>query len=246
MITAAALKTIASSQIARSMLDTPRTFVIVPIGAPAQVPDGWTVSRALSFASYAQLQNALASGAIPHGIDAILYDNEMWLHTPTAEQRDPALYMAMAAEAVHAKGLKFIAAPAVNLVNVGGAGTGSPYDRYIARGLPAAAAAHADIVDIQAQRAEGSTEQFASFVRNAVAQARAANPTATVLVGISTNPSGVTISASQLDAAAQAVVTLADGFWLNIPSPGPFCPGCGPARPDLALAVLATLTGKAG
>jgi hypothetical protein len=46
------------------------------------------------------------------------------------------------------------------------------------------------------------------------------------------------VDAGQVVAAIRAVRPVIDGFWLNIPGPGPRCPTCNPIRPDIAVDTL--------
>src|SRR5262249_2736068 len=112
------------------------------------------------------------------------------------------------------------------------------FDTYLRLGIAADAARYADVFDIQAQRAERSTELYTTFVRQAAAQAREANPKVVVLAGISTNPNGQHVTADDLLRAIAATRDVVDGYWLNIPRPGPHCPRCNDYRPDIAIDVL--------
>jgi hypothetical protein len=112
---------------------------------------------------------------------------------------------------------------------------------YLKLRLAAQAAQAADVVDIQAQSLERSTPAYVDFVRKAAAQARGAKPGVIVLAGISSNPTGPQVTAAQLSRAMIAVRPYVDGYWMNIPSPGPSCPRCNPARPDLAIAAIRSL-----
>ena len=55
-----------------------------------------------------------------------------------------------------------------------------------------------------------------------------------VLDGISTNPMGKRVSSQQVFQAVQSVKSVVDGFWLNIPQAGKYCPTCGEAQPQVA------------
>ena len=181
---------------------------------------------------------------IPAGTTALLYDDEHWPLTPAAQQLDPAKYEAQALQWAHGQGMVLIATPAPDLADVldpGGSGTAD--ERFLALDVIAAVARNADVVDIQAQGLEGST-LFAQFVTTAARQARAANPHVKVLAGISTNPSGRTISARTFAADADAVRGVVDGYWLNIPSASRACPRCGTARPAVAVPWLESLLGR--
>ena len=90
----------------------------------------------------------------------------------------------------------------------------------------------------QAQSLERSTSTYAAFVRDAAAQARAANPRVTILAGLSTNPPGAEVTSQQLTDAIHATRGTVEGYWLNIPGRGPRCPTCNPPRPDVGRAAL--------
>jgi hypothetical protein len=196
-----------------------------------------------SFTSFTSMRSAINNGRLDPSIRAVLYDNEDWQFTPSREKADPAGYIARAASLAHANQLMFISAPAVNLASTTASGSGQRYDAYLTQNLAASAAKNADVMVIQAQGSERSVPTYASFVQRAAAQARAANPGVTVLAGVSTNPSGPPVDAPQLASAIQSIRGSVNGFWLNIPEPGSFCPGCGNARPDLGIDVLHRLVG---
>lgn len=183
----------------------------------------------------------LRPAGFARGAAAVLYDDEDWSLTPKAQQRNPGEYEAEGYRLARARGVVFIAAPAMDLVRVlDPAGTGTVAQRFLSLDLIGQAAKDADIVDIQAQGLEGSA-QYTSFVIAAARQARAANPGVKVLAGLSTNPSGRAIAASVLTADAESVRGSVDGYWLNIPSSGTACPSCGTARPKAAVPWLEQL-----
>ena len=95
-----------------------------------------------------------------------------------------------------------------------------------------------DVLEIQGQSLERSTSTYAEFVREAAAQARAANPRVAILAGLSTNPPGAPVTSQQLTAAIHATRGIVDGYWLNIPGRGPRCPTCNSPRPDVGRAAL--------
>jgi hypothetical protein len=83
-------------------------------------------------------------------------------------------YLKQAADLVHARGLLFFTAPAVDLVTVLAPEDDRKHqdETYLRLGLAADAARYADVFDIQSQRFERDTELYAEFVRAAAAQAR--------------------------------------------------------------------------
>lgn len=210
----------------------------------AQLPLATKVDR---FTSYAAMQQAFSTNAIPAGVGAVMYDNEAWSFTPANEKASPVQFAAQAEALVHAHGLKFIFTPATNLATLGlaSAASSDKYQRFVAAGLPGGSAKVSDIYDIQSQQAE-ATPEFETFVRAAVAQARAANPHATVLIGIGPNPSGRTVSAQDVLDAYQATHAMVDGYWLNMPAGTAQCPQCGAAEPQVAVSFLQMLGASLG
>jgi hypothetical protein len=169
----------------------------------------------------------------------VVYDPEAWTLTPRGEQLDPAGAAARAAAAARARGLQFIAAPALNLTTVLAPGSSLPrWQSFLELGLAARFAEHADVLELQAQSLERDAASFANFVAAAAHQARRVSPGTALLAGVSTNPPGAGVDAAQLVAAIRSVRGLVDGFWLNVPRPGVRCPTCNPARPDIAVQTL--------
>jgi hypothetical protein len=212
--------------------------------APAAPPVSGAL-RTVSFASYQAMKRQLAGPGLPAGTTAVIYDNEHWRFTPVGEQRDPAKYEELAAKLAHAHHLLFIAAPAVDLTDVLAPRQSDHYGAYMRLGLAASAARYADVIDIQAQGSETSLPTFTAFVRAAAAQARHASRHVIVLAGISTSPSGQHVSSAQFTAAYNAVRPDVNGYWLNIPSHGPACPGCGTPQPGVAVPLLRMLARSA-
>lgn len=208
------------------------------LGAGQDPLPGLGAVPVLTAGSVARLQDAITSHQLPNGTHAMLYDPEAWPFTPAAQQREPALATARAAELAHRHGLRLIVAPALSLTNVLAPGQAPRWRRFLGLGLAAALAPHADMIELQAQSLERDTATYTEFVRAAAQQARAANPRVSVLAGLSTNPPGAPVSGRQLVAAVQATRGLVDGYWLNIPRPGKHCPACNPPRPRLGAALL--------
>jgi hypothetical protein len=210
-----------------------------------EVPPNWNAVHILSCKSLDDIRNALAPGAAPPGVKGILYDYEKWKFTPEGEQRSPAASVKQVAEAVHARGLLFLAAPAVDLVPV----LAPDSDRirqdetYLRLGLAADGARYADVFDIQAQRFERDAARYARFVREAAAQAKWANPKVVVLAGLSTQPGGQSVTADDIFRAIHATRNIVDGYWFNIPKPSAYSPRVTEFRPDIAIEVLRHLAG---
>ncbi len=149
------------------------------------------------------------------------------------------------ADLVHARGLMFLTAPAVDLVTIlaPDGDRKRQDDTYLRLGLSADAARYADVVDVQSQRFERDTERYARFVREAAAQAREANPKVLVLAGVSTQPSGQHVTADDILRAIDATSEFVDGYWFNIPDPSEYSPAVTEFRPDIAVDVLPSARG---
>lgn len=206
------------------------------------IPPSWNAVPIFPFHSYRAIRDAFAQGTLPPGVKGILYDYEKWSFTPEEEKRNPAYYVKKAADLVHAHGLLFLTAPAVNLVTVlAPEGRNQLLETYLRLGIAADAARYADVFDIQAQRAERSPARYADFVRQAAAQARQANPNVLVLAGISTNPLGRHVTADDILRAIAATRDTVDGYWFNIPTRNAYSPLTVDYRPDMAIEVLRRL-----
>jgi hypothetical protein len=227
------------------LLDGARPFVIS--GAPlGDVPASWQAVPLRSFKSFDEIRNALETDAVGPGVRGVMYDYESWRFTPAEEQQDPASYLKQAADLVHAQGLLFFTAPAVDLVTVlaPGGDRKRQDETYLRLGLAADAARYADVFDIQSQRFERDTELYAKFVRAAAAQARQANPKVTVLAGVSTQPGGQHVTADDILRAIEATRDIVDGYCFNIPGPSAYSPAVTEFRPDIAVDVLRRLAGR--
>jgi hypothetical protein len=201
--------------------------------------------RTVTFTSYQTMEKRLSGPGLPAGTAAVLYDNEAWSLTPAAEQRDPAKYEELAAKLAHAHHLLLVSTPAVDLTDVLAPTESDHFAAYLRLGLAASAARYADAIDIQAQGSETNLSRFSSFVKEAAAQARAANRRVIVLAGISTNPSGQHVSSAQFTSAYNGVRAYVNGYWLNIPAQGTACPKCGTPQPKVAVPVLQMLARSA-
>ena len=234
------------SNLVTYFFDNPGTYLIVHSGkakVDAAIPKATRVER---FTSYATLQAAVSQGSLMPGVSALMYDNEAWSFTPPSEQSNPMQYAAQAETLAHQHHLKIIFAPAANLAELGAAANGAmdKYGNYLAQHL-ATGSRVSDVFDIQSQQAEG-TPQFASFVDQAVGQARDANPGAILMAGIGPNPGGRTVTSTQVLDALQSVRTQVSGFWLNLPAGTPECPQCGRVQPQVAVQVLKSLASSLG
>lgn len=241
-----AVTAVASNPVASTILKGAKPFVMSWRSIEGVVPDEWDAVHVQSFKSVDDIRNALASNALPRGLNGVMYDAEKWRFTPEKEQRNPAGSDKEAADLVHARGLLFLAAPAVDLVPilVPGSDRKRQDETYLSLGLAGEAARYADVVDIQAQRFQNDPQRYGAFVHAAAAQARAANPKVIVFAGVSTQPGGRDTSAGAIVEAIQATRDVVDGYWLNIPEPGAMSPNVTAFRPDIALEVLKRISSQ--
>ena len=230
----------ASGTLAKTYFDTADTYLMG--ASSASIPAQWQSTLTAVFSSFADLQKAFALHKIPRSVKAIVYDNEAWSFTPTQEQQHPELYDRLAAELVHQYHLIFIATPATNLAQIINPVSGNRYENFLHLGIAGEAARYADVYEIQAQGSEMNTAVYATFVKQAVAQARAANPHIRVLAGLSTNPSGHQVTGEDLYRAVVATQDSVSGYWLNIPMGGSRCPKCGTSHPQVAVDFLKKLS----
>jgi hypothetical protein len=233
---------LASNSDVSRLLDSTRPFVFA---GPALkfLPPGWKAVPLRSFKSFDGIRDALETKALGPEVRGVMYDYEKWRFTPADEQQNPAGRLKEAADIVHAQGLLFFTAPAVDLVAVlAPDGDRTRQDEtYLRLGLAADAARYADVFDVQSQRFERDTDRYANFVREAAAQARKANPKIVVLAGVSTQPGGQHVTADDILRAIDATRDLVDGYWLNIPEPSEYSPAVTEFRPDIAIDVLRQL-----
>lgn len=220
--------------------NSPCTFLVVGTNPPAEYKD-WHAVRTRTITTLAALDGVVNDP----DASAVLYDPEGWQMTPPEEQRDPAAAACRAAPIVHAHNKFLIVTPATNLVRFlapGSIADGQRFAIFAKTGVAGKIAPCADVYEIQAQGAESDVGEFQQFVRSVAQQARTANPHVVILAGISTNPMGRRVSAKDVFKAVQSVRTDVDGFWLNIPAGGKFCPTCGEPQPKVAIDLLQMLS----
>lgn len=181
---------------------------------------GWPDAvPAVGWASYSAFARDVETGVIPDEIRAVMYDPERWDATPLQEQQLPALYMEAFAELAHAQGYEVILTPHPNLTSVPGAAcpqlpAEAVQDAFLRCGIPAAAAAVADILDVQAQALEADPARYREVVTAASRQARAANPEIAVVAQLATP---FATEPTVLFAAWRSVDEVVDGNYLGIP-----------------------------
>lgn len=184
---------------------------------------GLNIIPVKTFTSEQTFANDLLAGTIPGYVKAVLYDNEPWSLTPSAERANVVSYYQQFAALAHAHGLIMISTPVPN--------------SYAPKVAP-----YSDVVDVQAQFAQSSVSAYLKASRAALEDSAAANPKAIMLSGLSTNPSAGDPTPPQLLNIAHATFpSLVQGWWLNIPNPGTACPNCRPPRPDIGIAFLTAL-----
>jgi len=232
-----------SGTLSRRFFQNPGNFVMNGSKGSQGFPDGWHCAPTATFPSYAALKEVLENQKLTDEVKAIIYDNESWKFTPSEEQHDLDRFERLAAEAAHKHGRILIATPAADLVPALSPSVqkGGRYDEYLRLGIAKSAARYADVYEIQAQGSEDNLALYTRFVKGAAAQARAVNAKVLVFAGLSTNPSGKKVTAQHLYDAVQATRSDVDGYWLNIPGGGAYCPKCGEPQPQVAVELLRML-----
>ncbi len=164
---------------------------------------------------------------LPPYLASVSYDPEGSTSNGTPQSECDALEegdlsdVTQAALLVHARGLKFLFTPSVDVGMSGSQARPYPnkYSTYLSQRRGAwAATPGIDVFAIQSQQAEG-TPLYGSFVASALAQAHAAAPSVPVLVGLGINPHNppTAISTPMLVSAFElAQADGAAGYWQNV------------------------------
>ncbi len=181
--------------------------------------------------SYAVLEADFSNHQVPPGTKAILYDNERFADTPLAEQANPGYYdslVAAAAASHHMLSICDFIQP----------------DRLSAsQRIPSAEVPKCDIVGLNTvQQSERNPQQYAATVRHIIGIIDTVNPQLPAIAGLSTNPAGPPVTATELVSDIRATQSFVAGYWLNVPSPGVGCPNChapDPAILESAMSMLA-------
>lgn len=215
----------------------------------AQAPrslDGVNVRHWVTFTSCDILEEAADEGRLPAWADTVVYDCEAWPHTPRYEQADAIAQIQRAAVLSHSAGRRLVAAPSLGLARrlVPDAPSGTA--AYLASRLVETAVESADGLHIQSQSLERRPADFLEFVMAVAERTKGAAAAFAVTAGLSTNPPGSPPTVQQLLACVRSTAPIVTGYWLNVPDPGPWCPNCPPARPEVAVALLSLLTPQAG
>jgi len=200
--------------LAAQAFDTPRTFVLGGSSSGLAASGLGAATPAEAFTSLTTLSQALASGSVFPGTEAVVLD--LGPGSPVSQQRHPAQTFDVAATTAHHDGYLFIAAPQIGLVH-----TLEPKARpslrnfdFIARDLAGDAARHADAVVLPFGSTQKRTLGYADLTRMAVTEADQARPGVQVLGGLSVG-SHSTASAAALVAAAQATGGYVTGYSLS-------------------------------
>jgi hypothetical protein len=214
------------------------------LSGPLNTPDTWVMGRsshlpplATHLASTSSLQGM--TGAMKIGDSGVVLDVERWPLTPIDEQRYPVRTYRLASGLAARQGKFLIATPAFDLVKaVSPHYRGRIYPEFIRMDLAGRIAPYARVYEIQAQGIEQNPAQYRSLVSEIANQVRAANPGATILAGLSTNPSGKMVHVASLVRDVRDTQGIVQGYWLNIPQAGLACPACGTAKPTVAVRLL--------
>ncbi|MGZ8614448.1 MAG: hypothetical protein ACXWX4_07180 [Actinomycetota bacterium] len=210
----------------RAFLGTPDTIALGGYGDA--VP-------AMGWASLAAFEFDVGAGLVPDNVRIVMYDPEAWEHTPLDEQLDPAGAMAGFAALARAHGYLVLMTPHPSLVTVPGAACPMRTDEsataaFLRCGLVAAAAVHADVVDVQLQSLQRNPARYREAIAEAARQARAANPDVQVLAHLTT---AMAPDPTVLYAAWHSVQPVVDGQYLGVP---------GGRRATVALAFMRMLS----
>lgn len=232
-----------SQSMLTGFFNTPRTFLIIKPGktqSDAMLP---AATKVMSFSSFARMQAAITGGQIPSDVHWILYDNESWSATPSNEQHAPINYAQQAETLAHEHGYRMIFTPAADLAPLLSPTytAASRFTGYLNLDIASQGAKVSDVFEIQAQQEE-ATSAFASFTSTAVSQAKAANPNALVLLGLTTAAPKSVITGQTMLNAYNATKGEVSGYWINLPGGT----ASGPTHPDAAVQFLQMLAPSLG
>ena len=184
---------------AQVLYNNPDAYIVLKEGQT--MPRGWKAKATILFPSYAEFEAAHQQGRIPHGIAAVVYDNEHWAQTPRVEKTHAIHYAKRFGELAQRLGLVYIAAPTQKWF--------------------AADARFADIIDLQLQGRENHTNAYARAVKHDVKLAHHLNPNIDVVAQITSNRNhldpdhsgniGAGIHKAERDILENAPYL--DGFW---------------------------------
>ena len=174
----------------------------------------------LDFHNEAEMEQVLAH-PIPSYFKAVIYDNERYANTPADEQADPITYTNKAITLAHAHHLQIIC-DYIEPSRIKGGYT------------PAC-----DIIGLNTvQQSERSPATYASKVAKIVQAVHQANPAVPISAGLSSNPAGSPVTATELIDDIISTQSEVGGYWLNVSAPGVGCPDCNEPDPSVAIQTL--------
>ena len=241
ILTQSAFQEMATSPTALATLAKGHVVELVPLSNSPFRPSGVSVTAAFTVDSVLTLQSLIQNNAVPSWAHAVLFDDEAWSLTPLSEQLYPAKAAALAEKLANGHGLSLWCAPALDLVPALDPGAPPDWQGYLSLNLAGQVGRYCNGLDIQAQSLERTASVYREFVSRASKQALAARSGIALTAGLSTNPPGPTVTLSELEADVTATIATTHGYWLNIPSPGTWCPTCAPADPALGVELLSWL-----
>jgi hypothetical protein len=241
-----------STELTTNAFNNPST---AEIGRPA---NGWVSKRTATYTFYGPVSKsssflyALKHGTVPKGTIYVMLDMESWALTPHQEKVSPKVYMRQFVTAAHDHGYQAILAPSIDLTKgMACRKTSAPaWKNYLTNcSVPTIVAqAKPEVYEIQSQRYEANTSAgsncgcFAWFVKQAVAQAQKVVAGLDVRAGLSTNPGGHVSTGQTLYTDTLNTSGSVDGYWLNVPEQGTYCPNCVPGgAPEVAVSYLTLL-----
>jgi hypothetical protein len=207
--------------------------------------DTWVSGTSVYTPAHAQhlsvVSNAQQWRRVAQGRGGVVLDLERWPFTPKVQQSHPvAAYRFFFHHLSSARSSRWIVAtPAFDLVKSAFPHyQGRIYPEFIRRDLAGRIARYAQVYEIQAQGAENNPILYRTLVMDIASQVRAVNPSAIVLAGLSTNPSGRSVRVSTLLQDIRQTRHEVRGYWFNIPQSGAYCPSCGVPQTEKAVKVL--------
>jgi len=182
------------------------------------------------FHSYLDLLRFAHSGGLPGRYKAILYDNERFADTPANEQADPYHYDTLVAQLAKSYGLISIC----DFIQ--------PDRLPSSSRKPSQEVPPCDVIGLNTvQQSERSPSKYKAIVAEEASIIRSISPSTPILAGLSSNPAGGAVTASELAQDIEATRGIVNGWWLNVPAPGVGCPDCGEPQPQIMADALEML-----
>lgn len=232
---------------ARAFFDTPNSFCTGASLVASPVPGTYHTTPVLSVDSYTNsASNAspglwgdgtngpngglLPKGSITYGYKWIMYDNEVWANTPTAEQNDPVTYMQDFISACHnnTPRYKAIMAPGYGLFSTAqGAWPRIPSTEtqtdWFVRVIVGMGAVGCDLFLLQNESQQG-TGNYATLWNKTAAKMAAVNPGVPVFAEVASDfaqtgsLTGPQLGTSMAANAQTLTSPYPDGFYVAMPS----------------------------